>query len=313
MTQFERLQKWENDLHICIRCGYCYEHCPFYKMTGWESDTPRGKLLVAFGLMNGTLEPSQEIADKFFECFYCQNCYTSCSSKVPVTEIMSDIRADLIELGFEPGGTTAANNEDICGRCQVCVPICKEENITLVEDEDGTRKIVVDSAKCQGCGTCIAACPSGAMYQRAGYEITPKELKAKVQHHLKQENSNGILAFCCNWSVYPGMQLSRFPGWAETPCAVVINMCSGRLDPEIILEAFKLGARGILVAACPPDECEHNGNYKTTRRILALKNVLQQLNINPDRLRLERVKTGEKDKTAGLLKDFCQQVEQLAH
>ncbi|HCY86089.1 MAG TPA: fusion protein GlcF/heterodisulfide reductase HdrA, partial [Desulfobacteraceae bacterium] len=49
-AKFTNLKKWEGTLASCIRCGYCYEHCPMYKHTGWESDAPRAKIITAFGL-----------------------------------------------------------------------------------------------------------------------------------------------------------------------------------------------------------------------------------------------------------------------
>ena len=109
-----------------------------------------------------------------------------------------------------------------------------------------------------------------------------------------------VLVFCCNWSTYPGLQLSRYAesGNGTEP---IITMCAGRLDPELILEAFSRGAWGVFVAGCPPEECEHDGNYKTRRRILLLKKTLGQLGVEPERLALEWVGVGESAKLAKLV------------
>ncbi len=103
-----------------------------------------------------------------------------------------------------------------------------------------------------------------------------------------------VMVFCCNWSTYPGLQLSRPPESDDAPLEPIITMCAGRLDPELILEAFSRGAWGVLVAGCPPDECEHDGNYKTRRRIMLLRNMLEQFNIEPERLALEWVSTASR-------------------
>ena len=63
MTIFKRLEKWKNELSICIRCGYCYELCPLYKGTNWEADTPRGKLLLLYGILTDEIELTPEIAE----------------------------------------------------------------------------------------------------------------------------------------------------------------------------------------------------------------------------------------------------------
>ena len=55
-TKFENLQKWEGMLAKCIRCGYCYEHCPMFKYSRWESDAPRAKNILSHGLLTGELD-----------------------------------------------------------------------------------------------------------------------------------------------------------------------------------------------------------------------------------------------------------------
>jgi len=125
-----------------------------------------------------------------------------------------------------------------------------------------------------------------------------------------------IVVFSCNWSTYPGLQLTRSSGSGErargeTGSWPIITMCVGRLDPELILESFKRGAWGVLVAGCPPDECEHDGNYKTRRRVLLLKKMLGQLGVEPERLSLAGVSVGESAKLAELVKDFTARMARL--
>ena len=92
IKEFKNLEKWQGTLASCIRCGYCFEHCPMFKHTGWESDAPRAKIITAFGLITGEVEPSESAADKMFSCFYCKRCEAACSSGVPLTEIFTDAR-----------------------------------------------------------------------------------------------------------------------------------------------------------------------------------------------------------------------------
>jgi len=96
------------------------------------------------------------------------------------------------------------------------------------------------------------------------------------------------IIFCCNWSSFPGMKLSKmtFEG-LDTSYRIIVNMCSGRVSPELILEAFKNGAWGVMITACPEDQCEHGGNMKTCGRISLLKNMLPNLGVEAERLRLE--------------------------
>lgn len=309
-AEFKRLKKWEKELNKCIRCGYCYELCPLFKLFRWESDTPRGKLILLYGLITGEIEPSQNIAEKIFQCFYCQNCSDNCSAGVPVTDIFTDARADLIDAGFDADGTTTRVEEDLCSVCGMCVSVCKAEALSFAEDDIGNRKIVVDKVKCKGCGLCVATCPSGVLSQKEGFEVSPSEIKTQITHFLKMSN-NKIIVFCCNWSLFPGLQLSESPTLINTPYGMIVTMCSGRVTPELILHAFKEGAWGVMVSGCPSEECEHDGNYKSRRRILLLKNLLNQLNIEPKRIRMGWFSTGESMKLKQAIDNFNEEILEL--
>jgi F420-non-reducing hydrogenase iron-sulfur subunit len=89
-------------------------------------------------------------------------------------------------------------------------------------------------------------------------------------------------------------------------------MCSGRIDPIFILEAFKNGADGVLVAGCHPGDCHYlSGNYKAERRILLLRKVLEELGLEPERLRLEWVSASEGDRFAMVIKDMTMELKKL--
>ena len=95
-----------------------------------------------------------------------------------------------------------------------------------------------------------------------------------------------IVAFLCNWCAYRGADLagtSRFH--YPSNVRVIRLMCSSSIDPVYVLEALLNGADGVLVAGCHPGNCHYvDGNYKATRRIEVLKNVLQQAGIDEDRV-----------------------------
>jgi coenzyme F420-reducing hydrogenase delta subunit len=89
-------------------------------------------------------------------------------------------------------------------------------------------------------------------------------------------------------------------------------MCSARVDPEFVLEAFRKGADGVLVAGCHPGDCHYiGGNYRTRRRVALLKQVLKQFGLNPKRLRLEWISAGEGQKFASTIQDFVGQVKEI--
>jgi F420-non-reducing hydrogenase iron-sulfur subunit len=122
-----------------------------------------------------------------------------------------------------------------------------------------------------------------------------------------------IVVFCCNWSVYPGLQLSRLaPSLVdEAEVEPIVTMCSGRVNPELVLEAFQNGAWGVMVTGCPPEECDHDGNYNARRRMTLLKNALAQLNVDPDRVQLGWYSAGESAKLKKDIGEFTGKIGQL--
>lgn len=123
-----------------------------------------------------------------------------------------------------------------------------------------------------------------------------------------------IVGFLCNWCSYAGADLAGVSRIQYPPSIRIIRvMCSGRVDPAFILEAFKNGADGVLVAGCHlPSDCHYlSGNFKAQRRINLLKNVLEQFGIEPERLRLEWISASEGDRFATVIKDMTEQIRKL--
>ena len=118
--------------------------------------------------------------------------------------------------------------------------------------------------------------------------------------------------FYCNWSSNPGLQLSRSQlEENNSEHKMLVSMCSGRLTPELVLQAFDRGAWGVMITACPTDKCEHDANYKTFARVLLLKTLIHQLGIDSQRLKFEWVDKGEAAKLKSAVDSFVENVKQL--
>ena len=140
--------------------------------------------------------------------------------------------------------------------------------------------------------------------------LTLPELHEKVKEILSKDEKK-LIVFTCNWSLFPGMQLSESTTLVKMPYGIIVSMCSGRIAPELILDALEEGAWGVMVAGCPPEECDHDGNYKTRRRLVLLKHILKDLNIDPERIRLEWFSTGESAKLKTAIDTYMKDLETL--
>jgi coenzyme F420-reducing hydrogenase delta subunit len=89
-------------------------------------------------------------------------------------------------------------------------------------------------------------------------------------------------------------------------------MCSGAVDPALIMEALHRGADGVFIGGCHPGDCHYMaGNYKTLRKITLLKSLLPQLGIESQRVRLEWVSAAEGQRFAQVVTDFIGEVKKL--
>lgn len=122
-----------------------------------------------------------------------------------------------------------------------------------------------------------------------------------------------IVAFFCNWCTYTAADLAGTSRMKYSPNIRVIRvMCSGRVDPQFVLEAFAKGADGVLIGGCHPGDCHYQrGNYKARRRILMLQRVLEEFGIEKERLRLEWISASEGDKVRKVANEMTAQIAQL--
>jgi F420-non-reducing hydrogenase iron-sulfur subunit len=133
----------------------------------------------------------------------------------------------------------------------------------------------------------------------------------------KTKNGNGfnprIVAFLCNWCTYTGADLAGVARLQSSPSVRVIRtMCSGRVDPTFVFQAFKLGADGVMIGGCHIGDCHYSeGNFKTLRRVELMKIMLEKYGIDPKRLRLEWISASEGDKYASVTLEFERQIKEL--
>ena len=122
-----------------------------------------------------------------------------------------------------------------------------------------------------------------------------------------------IVAFLCNWCSYAAADLAGVSRMKYPPNVKIIKvMCSGRVDPQFILEAFRKGADGVLVAGCHPGDCHYiEGNLKTMRRMKLLHKLLEDFGIEKERLRLEWVSASEADKFVKVTSEMVEQIKAL--
>jgi F420-non-reducing hydrogenase iron-sulfur subunit len=122
-----------------------------------------------------------------------------------------------------------------------------------------------------------------------------------------------IIAFLCNWCSYTGADLAGTSRMEyKSNVRAVRVMCSGRIEPTFILEAFIKGADGVLVCGCHPGDCHYQeGNYRCLRRFKLLQKYIVQMGIETERLKLEWISASEGKQFAEMVNSFTETITDL--
>ncbi|NYT19582.1 MAG: hydrogenase iron-sulfur subunit, partial [Methanosarcinales archaeon] len=193
-----------------------------------------------------------------------------------------------------------------CIGCRICESACNFNTIKVING-----KAVVDEISCQTCGSCSASCPTDAITMP---HSTDEQIIAQIRAALEVKDEFPlIIAFLCNWCSYGSADLAgtsriQYP----TNVRIIKVMCAGRVDPDFVLEALQGGADGVLVTGCRLDECHYIlGNIDAKHRMDNLKEVLDEIGLDPRRLRLQWISAAEGDKFAKTIEDFVDELTEL--
>ena len=80
------------DVLQCMRCGLCLPSCPTYRTDGVETETPRGRVAMIKGVIDGKLPANDEFIEHIYDCLDCRNCQTVCPAGVKAGELVLEAR-----------------------------------------------------------------------------------------------------------------------------------------------------------------------------------------------------------------------------
>ena len=133
----------------------------------------------------------------------------------------------------------------------------------------------------------------------------------------KTDNSKNegvkIVAFLCNWCSYAGADAAGTARLRQPENLRIIRVpCSGRVNPLFILKAFSLGADGVLVSGCHPNDCHYSeGNFYARRRLEFVKEFLPFMGIDERRFVYQWVSASEGQKWQNVVTNFVKRIEEI--
>ena len=122
-----------------------------------------------------------------------------------------------------------------------------------------------------------------------------------------------LVGFLCNWCSYAGADLAGVSRIQYPPNLRIVRvMCSGRVDPIIILQSLIDGIDGVLVLGCHPGDCHYiAGNLFAEKKMKLTGDLLVKAGIHSNRLRLDWVSAAEGERFSSIVTDFTQKIQSL--
>jgi coenzyme F420-reducing hydrogenase delta subunit/ferredoxin len=122
-----------------------------------------------------------------------------------------------------------------------------------------------------------------------------------------------IVAFVCNWCTYLGADLAGTTRLEYPPNVRIVRLpCTGRIDFNLIVKAFEIGADSVLVSGCHPGDCHYtSGNYHARRRWILFRELLQALGFEMERIHFTWISAAEGHKWQEVVKEITEKTRQM--
>jgi len=187
---------------------------------------------------------------------------------------------------------------DLCISCGNCVFYCPYDAAKL----ESPGVVSFDLASCRGCGLCVAMCPAIALDLENWERERISALISKLSSEMQPPK---ILVFRCQWAVFPPLD-----GREPAPNIRFIDLpCASRVDTSHILEALQKGIDGVLIAACPEEDCkQEKASGKAQHSVAKLGERLSQIGLQ-DRLHFCTVALRYPEQFDRELAQFSQKIE----
>jgi heterodisulfide reductase subunit A len=207
---------------------------------------------------------------------------------------------------------TAIVNDEYCGDCEFCPVTCPYCAISL-EPKDKEHFVArVSDLQCEGCGVCVGTCPLNAIELR---HSRPNQMAAQMKALMSVNGTSKplLLAICCSECGHTavdsaGMAMMQYPANVR----VMKVPCTGILQVQQFLEAFRAGAQGIMVVGCKTDGCHYEvGSPKTKKKVELARTLLTEYGIEPERLEMFNMVYIEGDKFVEAAQTMTERLEKL--
>ncbi len=198
-----------------------------------------------------------------------------------------------------------------CTQCKRCTEECPFG--ALDEDAKGTPK--PNLARCRRCGICLGACPERIVSFK-DYSVDIVASMIKAIEVPEDEDKPRVLVLMCENDAYPALDLAGANRLRYDPAVRVIPLrCLGSLNIVWIADALARGIDGVLLVGCKwgdDYQCHFvKGSELANRRLENVKETLQRLQLEPDRIRMTELALNDYGHLPALVGEFVDRIREL--
>ena len=95
----------------CIRCGFCLDACPTFRLTGQETKSPRGRIYLVRSWREGVIPFDDDVVEALDTCLGCRACETACPSGVEYGAILEMARTHIEQDHLRPRSHSIAREQ----------------------------------------------------------------------------------------------------------------------------------------------------------------------------------------------------------
>lgn len=141
----------------------------------------------------------------------------------------------------------------------------------------------------------------------------PLEEKKEKEDMKSMAFEPKILAFCCHYCAYSSADLAGSMRIQYPPNVRIIRTpCTGRLEAEYFMKALENGADGVLIAGCLEGGCHFiEGNLCAKRRVNYVRDLLVEIGLDKERLRMVNVSAAMARPLADIIVDMTETIREL--
>jgi quinone-modifying oxidoreductase subunit QmoB len=199
-----------------------------------------------------------------------------------------------------------------CTQCKRCTEECPFGS--LDEDEKGTPK--PNLYRCRRCGICMGACPERIIsFKNYSVDMISSMIKA-IEVPDEFEEKPRVVVFLCENDAYPALDLAGFKRMQYDPSVRVIPLrCLGSLNIVWIADALSRGMDGVMLVGCKYGDdyqCHFiKGSELANRRLENVKETLQRLQLESERLETAQLAMNEYGKLPALINGFMERIRTM--